>query len=489
MARPEDPMVRVESLDPAAFGYLRLRFVRSLATSLGVLALAWFLGLMGSMLPTLLAEPDEEMSLLIRIFGVGMGWGACFVIGLPMLLVPITALGWVLDRLPRRLTGTLQAIVFGAGFGLFGFSAGAFALLLTGNVPWTDPEAPDFGSELGFFLFSLVGCALTWTALRASIWQALTSPEAFLAARGWRPPAWHPSQFWRYLGLPPFLARFGRLGVVVLALLYFVVAIVNTGVFGVFALPTAIVELDDVDSERFFDRAALLFGGLLLAQIVGVGRFVATRANRAATRIYQRVREWDARPPIVFLRDFDQDVHRQRARSRDLALYVPAEVARPRTMDELLFELASPYGPLIAIGDPRDPTPPLGAARVFVPGPGRAWQDVVRGLVGGARAVVVSPGDSQGVAWEFQLLAADPGKRPVIALANPALPADENLRWWSQLEPALATAPLPAGHTPVAAYRHPERGWTLLTASKPGLESHATGLTWALQALFGLEGS
>ena len=68
----------------------------------------------------------------------------------------------------------------------------------------------------------------------------------------------------------------------------------------------------------------------------------------------------------------NQDDDRVPVTGGDVFARWPAGISRSRTLDEVLLEHGSPYGPVLAIGDPRDPVPPLGAGAR--PGQARARQ-------------------------------------------------------------------------------------------------------------------
>jgi hypothetical protein len=325
-----------------------------------------------------------------------------------------------------------------------------------------------------------------------ALWQFAVSRRSFLAARGWRPPLFFPMRsFRRRLGLPSFLANFGR-GGLRLAFYYFVVAVFNTGLFALFAILFLVDSLPEFAERLLVDDSpnhitALFLGIAFLLNILGAGAFVARIANRRATKVYQDVREWDARAPIVFLRAFDQDKSRLKADSLDPFLKLAAGVGAKRTMDEILLEHASPYGPVIAIGDPRDPAPPLGAARVFVPGTDFSWRNVVSSLVGASKAVVMCPSQTEGVRWEMELIARMGAGRRTIYLANPALDREQTLAVFAALAPD-GEIEVERGQLPIVAFHDPSRGWCVLSARRLNVQTVTVGLNIALQAMFGLKG-
>jgi hypothetical protein len=161
-------------------------------------------------------------------------------------------------------------------------------------------------------------------------------------------------------------------------------------------------------------------------------------------------------------------------------------VGSPRTPDEILLEHASPYGPVVAIGDPRDPTPPLGAARVHAPGEGLAWQEIVKGLVSASKAVVICPKDTEGVKWELDLIERAGARDRTIYLANPELQAATNESLFARLAPQGALPALASGQAPIAAFVDPKQGWRVLATSKPPcVQTYVIALNMALQAMFG----
>ncbi|HVK81913.1 MAG TPA: hypothetical protein VM915_15025 [Verrucomicrobiae bacterium] len=259
----------------------------------------------------------------------------------------------------------------------------------------------------------------------------------------------------------------------------------NVGLAALLLMPLMMSGAEDREMQQTMIVMGATLAGLLLLNLIGAGALLSRLADNRATRLYQNVREWDARAPIVFLRSFNQDDDRLKAVSGDPFARWPAGVGRPRTLDEILLEHGSPYGPVIAIGDPRDPTPPLGAARVFVQGAGNEWQDVVRGLAGASKAVVMCPNEGEGVKWELDLIAQAGGRLQVIFLASPELDRDVTLNLFKNLVPSMPE--IDAKQHVVAAY---ELGgeWRVLTAKRLSVDSYTAALNTALQALFGMKG-
>ena len=93
----------------------------------------------------------------------------------------------------------------------------------------------------------------------------------------------------------------------------------------------------------------------------------------------------DPRAPVIYLRSFATE---------------SGAIGGEQDLSRVLNEV----GPFVAIGDPGDKLPPLGAARFYerhFASEGRDWQAFVRELLGRSALVFVVPGTSTGLAWEL----------------------------------------------------------------------------------------
>ncbi len=469
------------SIDAAANGYVRHRFVRALSASFVV----------GTVFGIVAVTTGAAVALVMQ-----GNWASVALLPLSFLLVlllfgapvalGVSLGGAMVDSLHRRLVAlvvfavSLAAFIILLAAAIFTGLSLAVVDVSTANNPVARPTRDD----VWFGLFAFVAAIIAYQLVRATWWQLTASAENFRAVRGWRPPPWRLfTSFRRYLGLPSFLSYVGKKRRVV-TLLYFGVAVLNLGLLMILMLPVMIGS-ESAQTEINPLIAYSTMGGLLLLNLLGAGNLIARMADARTTQLYQNVREWDDRAPIIFLRAFDQDDARLKVRGGDPFARWPAGVGQSRTLDELLLEHGSPYGPVIAIGDPRDPTPPLGAARVFVEGPGDEWQSVVRGLAGASRAVVMCPNHGEGVQWELDLISQAGGRLQTIFLASPELDRASTIELFQRLVPDLPA--IAEKQHPVAVY---EQGgqWRVLTAKRLSVETYTAALNTALQALFGLKG-
>jgi hypothetical protein len=132
---------------------------------------------------------------------------------------------------------------------------------------------------------------------------------------------------------------------------------------------------------------------------VGSLVFAGTLAQRLDAR-GRRMRQWDAlsalqrdrRPPVLFLRSFDDDdIHDLTGRTGRIGLH---------RGEENLCRALRRLGPVVAIGRPGERLPEVGAARLYVSD--RTWQVAVRCFLEQAQVVVIMVGRSSGVRWEIQ---------------------------------------------------------------------------------------
>ena len=89
----------------------------------------------------------------------------------------------------------------------------------------------------------------------------------------------------------------------------------------------------------------------------------------------------DRRPPILYLRSFDDD-------------------EKAGTDEFVLAKIFEEVGPFVAIGRPGDKLPPLGASRFYVADD--TWRGAVDDLLGRAALVLLRAGKTQGLLWELQ---------------------------------------------------------------------------------------
>ncbi len=160
---------------------------------------------------------------------------------------------------------------------------------------------------------------------------------------------------------------------------------------------------------RYFERSADLSGTLLtLAAMVSITMFMVLAltlpfalvavANRFHVPAFSELTA-DRRPPVVYLRPFEEDS----PRTTDVISTGESSVTLVDESDDHL-QLLHEIGPLVAIARPgrlaRWGLHPLGPYR-HEPDSGR-WQEDVAELLSRARLVVLVVGTTPGIEWEIQ---------------------------------------------------------------------------------------
>lgn len=160
-------------------------------------------------------------------------------------------------------------------------------------------------------------------------------------------------------------------------------------------------------------------GPLLLLLPFLVGGFFWMRGNRHLARSGEKALADDARPPIVYLRSFETE-------------------SAVGVEEEAFAEMFQSAGPFVAIGEPGEKLPPLGAARIYVEDDN--WKAVVIELLNRAQLVITFGGITPGLGWELgQIRKLLRPERVVIMMPNSA----ESWQGFQRLANAKARLNLP----------------------------------------------
>ena len=144
-----------------------------------------------------------------------------------------------------------------------------------------------------------------------------------------------------------------------------------------------------------------VLGGPAVLAFVVVPLLLYRQGHRHFARSATEAEADDARPPILYLRSFKDE-------------------PRLRHHEEALARILARHGPFIAIGDPGDASPRLGAARDYFFDD--AWQRAVLCRLRRARLVVMLAGATPGLGWEVgrckEML--EPARLLVVVPRDPA---------------------------------------------------------------------
>lgn len=114
-------------------------------------------------------------------------------------------------------------------------------------------------------------------------------------------------------------------------------------------------------------------------------------------RFSRKARRYRRRPHNVFRRDPREPILYLRAFSEEYGERIDAFF--PRTEEEKLAAFYGTYGPTVAIGNPEEEIPLLGAVRIYFAD--EVWQAGVLYLMSVAKLVVVQAGFAPGLLWEL----------------------------------------------------------------------------------------
>jgi hypothetical protein len=103
------------------------------------------------------------------------------------------------------------------------------------------------------------------------------------------------------------------------------------------------------------------------------------------------VRGGDSRSPVVILRSFRDDA---------IGLRSSKAFAIPFRYEQAIAEVLRDLGPVIAIGEPGEGLPQIGAARAYVSD--NEWQEVVKRWIDEAAVIALLAGDTHWLRWEIE---------------------------------------------------------------------------------------
>ncbi len=182
---------------------------------------------------------------------------------------------------------------------------------------------------------------------------------------------------------------------------------------------------------------ALIF--LVFAAVGGVAMMTYV-SRRIAARAFVVKATGNIVDPILYLRSFkDDSVFRvPHAAPRWLRAAQPS-----LQLEELLVQILSSHGTVLAIGRPSEVLPPLGAARVYLPD--ASWKGQVRSLLERSKIVIMLLSGSSGFLREFRTAYQMHLLQRVILIVPPSNTDDLQQRWRLLVEGMAGEAlPLPA---------------------------------------------
>jgi hypothetical protein len=173
-------------------------------------------------------------------------------------------------------------------------------------------------------------------------------------------------------------------------------------------------------------------------------------ARRAAQPDAAAVLARDPRPPVIYLRPFEQDQEifaKLPWNWRNYRLYLRQILMRRKSLhmtleDFLSPEIANRIGPFVALGNPLDFVPPDGAARAYVAD--EEWPKHFADMVRRARCMVLLAASSEHVMWELKEIRALGLESKLFVLTRPKLTAGTKIATWGTFAASLRRAGYPS---------------------------------------------
>lgn len=205
--------------------------------------------------------------------------------------------------------------------------------------------------------------------------------------------------------------------------------VVNHLLFGTISGPPSSAREEQITWADYWLKLALVGASVPLA--ISLYKFAKRlRAPNALT-----VMRKDPRPPVLLLRAFNDD-HVSVSNVAPLSDWrrVGAKVGFERAVsfEELVYDLFSRCGPVIAIGRPGEFVPPLGASRFWVSD--SRWQQAIQDLLNESQRVVLIMGQLQGregLTWEARKVLSLERQEKAVFLMPPVEEREARSRWES----------------------------------------------------------
>lgn len=190
--------------------------------------------------------------------------------------------------------------------------------------------------------------------------------------------------------------------------------------------------LREADLDFPLNALAAAGAGIAIISVGLLGRRIAMTGRKQRAAETAMATASDPRPPVVYLRSFEDD-----------EVLANANIVRGfiqlTTEEEQYARVLNRIGPFLAIGDPREALPDLGAARIYVGNDD--WRARVEALLARARLIVLRLSATEGLLWELRTVIArnDPSKLLVLVPGPP-----EDYPAFRQLANKWLPQPLPS---------------------------------------------
>jgi hypothetical protein len=212
------------------------------------------------------------------------------------------------------------------------------------------------------------------------------------------------------------------------------------------------------------------------------------RAARTSQPSAESALAADPRPPVLLLRSFVDD-----SLIVDQRIRIMIDQQTTVRFEEAMSSFLSDYGPFVAVGEPGQTLPQLGAARAYLTKDD--WQSAVQRWIGQASFIVMVAGATEWVRWELKQILAQ-SRTGELLLLVPPLPATSSAevaglrQRWDNVVAGFVGTPWHEAllDTPVerslALYLRPGGSVLAVTGSSKSMQDYETASLIVLYARF-----
>ena len=156
-----------------------------------------------------------------------------------------------------------------------------------------------------------------------------------------------------------------------------------------------------VTSSQWQEHPLSLVFSSAVSLLAGFSFFFFVMFRRHSQPTADEALQGDPRTPFLYLRSFDDDYDSRWRPMKFLRFYLfPVFMVFDYSLEDRIARFFRRFGPLVAIGSPKEKMPVLGAARVLLDDD--HWQAAVLAWMDAAAAIVVLAGHTEWLIWELR---------------------------------------------------------------------------------------
>ena len=182
-----------------------------------------------------------------------------------------------------------------------------------------------------------------------------------------------------------------------------------------------------VTSGQWQEHPLSLVFSSAVSLLAGFSFFFFVMFRRHSQPTADEALQGDRRAPFLYLRSFDDDYDSHWRPMKFLRFYLfPVFMVFDYSLEDRIARFFRRFGPLVAIGSPKEKMPVLGAARVLLDDD--HWQAAVLAWMDAAAAIVVLAGHTEWLVWELRQIRERALTQKALLVFPPARQKNANTR-------------------------------------------------------------